>query len=70
MIHDTLVNGSLKGVDIATAVGYNDRAVHRIRSNMRHFGTTKVPPNSVGRRRRITPLMLDTLREHLVEKPV
>ena len=69
MIHDTLVNGSLKGVDIATAVGYNDRAIHRIRSNVRHFGTTKVPPNSVGRRRRITPLMLDTLRERLVEKP-
>jgi transposase len=69
MIHDMLIDGSLKGADMAAAAGCSDRAIRRIRSNLRCFGATKAPPNGVGRRRRITPPMLDALREHLVEKP-
>lgn len=70
MIHDMLVDESLKGVDMAAAAaGSNDRAIRRIRSNMLCFGSTKAPPNGVGCRRRIIPVMLDVLRERLIEKP-
>lgn len=69
MIHNMLVDGSLKGVDMAAAASCSDRAIRRIRSNLRCFGGTKAPPNGVGRRRRITPAILDALREHLLEKP-
>jgi transposase len=69
MIHDMLLDGSLKAVQIAAAAGCSDRAIRRIRFNVRCFGTTKAPPNGVGRRRRITPVMLEALRERLIEKP-
>jgi DDE superfamily endonuclease len=41
----------------------------RMRSNIRDFGSTKAPPNSVRRPRSIIPPMLDALCEHLLEKP-
>jgi transposase len=40
-----------------------------MRSNIRDFGSTKAPPNSVGRPRSVTPPMLDALCEYLLEKP-
>ena len=36
---------------------------------MRCFGTTKAPYNGVGRPRSVTPLMLQALQEHLIERP-
>lgn len=51
MIHDMLLDGSLKYVEMATAARCSDRAIRRIRSNVRCFGNTKAPPNGVGRRR-------------------
>jgi len=41
----------------------------RIRSNLRSFGATKALSNGVGRPRSITPPILDTLREYLLENP-
>jgi transposase len=43
--------------------------IYRIKRNIRCFGSTKAPSNSVGRPRSITPEILDTLCEHLPEKP-
>ena len=70
MIHDMLLYGRLKHVDMAWDADCSDRAIRRIRAKLRCFGTTKSPPNRVGRHFQITPVMLDALCEHLIEKPV
>jgi transposase len=54
---------------IARTVRCSTCSVQNIRSNLRCFGTTKAPLNGVGRRRTITPPMLSTLLEQLIEKP-
>lgn len=53
---------------MAAAARCNERGIQRIARNLRHFGTTKAPSNGAGRRRRITPQMLNTLCEHLLVK--
>jgi transposase len=52
-----------------TAAECSERSVKGIRSNIHYYGTIKAPPNSGGRPRSITPLMIDILCEHLLEKP-
>jgi transposase len=69
MIKDMILDSSLKAVEMAAAAGCSDRTIRNKRSNMRCFGSTEAPPNRGGRRRRITPVMLDALREKLLEKP-
>lgn len=69
MIRDMLLSKSLKSVEMAAAAGCSDRTIRNIRSNMQSFGSTTAPFNGGGRRRRITPVMLDALREKLLEKP-
>jgi transposase len=69
MIGDMILSGTLKQTEIAAAARCSERGIQRIARNLRHFGKTKAPSNGVGRRRRITPQMLDALREHLLEKP-
>ena len=69
MIHDMLLDGRLKHVDMAWAADCSDRAIRRFRTKLRCFGATRTPPNRVGRRRQITPVILDALCEHLIEKP-
>jgi transposase len=59
----------LPNKDIAETVGCSDRAVRRIRSRLRRYGTTTSPPNRVGRERKITPLMRDALFEKLAKQP-
>ena len=54
---------------IARTVRCSTRSVQTIRSNLRYFGTTKVPLNGVGRRRTIIPPILSVLLEQLIEKP-
>jgi transposase len=68
-IRDMILSKSLTNDQIAQVAGCSERLVRAIRSNLRYFGTTKAPPNGVGRRRSITPPMLAALREHLLEKP-
>jgi transposase len=70
LIGDMLISGTLTQAQIATAARCSERGVRRIARNLRDFGRTQAPSNSTGgRRRRITPQMLDALREHLLEKP-
>jgi transposase len=40
-----------------------------VRLNLRIYGNTRAPPNGGGRKRSITPPMLDTLREYLQKRP-
>ncbi len=55
--------------EIANAVGCSEHSIFVIKSNLHSFGSTKAPSNGVGWPQSITPLMLDTLCEHLLEKP-
>ena len=64
-----MIQGGFKNDAIAATAQCSIRAVQRIRSKLRCFGTTRAPANGTGRRRTITPPMLKTLLEHLVEKP-
>jgi transposase len=67
-IHDMILS-ERPTAEIADAVGCSPRAIYRIKKNLRCFGSTKAPPNGVGRPRSITPPMLDALCKHLVVKP-
>jgi transposase len=69
IIHDMIVSGTLSAPQMAEASRCSERSIKHIRSNLRYFGTTKAPHNGVGRRRSITPLMLQALQQHLLEKP-
>jgi transposase len=69
MIQDMLIDEELTHAEMASAARCSERAIDRIISNMKSFGVTKAPPNGVGRPRRMTPVMLDALREHLIGKP-
>ena len=64
-----ILDGTLTAAQMATAAGCSTRSVKAIWCNVRHFNATKAPANGGGRRRSITPPMLDALREHLLEKP-
>jgi transposase len=69
LIQDMIFDGSLTNPQMAEVVGCNVRAIKAIRANLRFFGTTNAPHNGGGRRRSITPPMLDALCERLLEKP-
>ena len=69
LIRDMILDETLTAAQMATAAGCSKRSVKAIRSNLHHFHSTKAPANGGGRRRSITPLMLDALRERLLEKP-
>ncbi len=69
MIHDMILSKSLATAQMSEVAGCSECSVRAIRSNLHCFGTTKAPPNGVGRPRSITPPMLEALFEHLLEKP-
>lgn len=69
LISSMLSSGLFTNSEIATAANCSTRGVGRIRSNIRFHGASQAPPNSGGRKRSITPAMLDALCEHLLEKP-
>ncbi|KAK4071524.1 transcriptional regulator family: Helix-turn-helix [Purpureocillium lilacinum] len=60
---------TLTNKEIARAANCSTRSVRRIRSNLLLFGSTKAPPNSGGRPKSITPLMLTVLLEKLASEP-
>jgi hypothetical protein len=69
LIKDMSHSKQFKAKDIANDARCSTRAIYRIQKNLRCFGSTKAPSNSVGRPRSITPLILDALCKHLLEKP-
>lgn len=69
LIHDMIVSGTLSATEMANIAGYSKRSILSHRSNIRYFGSTRAPPNGVGRRRSVTPYMLQALQDYLLEKP-
>jgi transposase len=69
IISDMITSKSLKTINMAAAAGCSDRTIRSIRSNLRYFSSSRAPFNKGGRRRQITPIMLDALKERLLEKP-
>jgi hypothetical protein len=69
LIRDMLLSKSLTTYQMAYAAKCSKRSIITIRSNLQLFGTTRVTRNPAGRQPSITPPMLDTLYDHLLEKP-
>lgn len=69
LIYDMISSSELTTFQIAQVAGCSKRAILRIRSNLRLFGTIKAPSIKAGRPRSITPVMLEALCDHLLEKP-
>ncbi|CZT13846.1 uncharacterized protein RAG0_17338 [Rhynchosporium agropyri] len=70
LIQNMILDKKIQTNKIAEAAKCSERSIKAIRSNIRHYGTTKAPSNGGGRLRSlITPLMIDALCEHLLEKP-
>jgi len=67
-IRDMVLSGELTDVQMASIAGCSERSIQTIRLNLRLFGTTKAPPNGVGRPRSITPPMLSALCDRLIKK--
>jgi hypothetical protein len=60
---------SLTASEMAKAAECSKRSIINISNNLRWFGSVKAPPTRVGRRRTVTPSMLEALCDHLLEKP-
>lgn len=69
LIRDMIISRSLTTARMADVAGCSTRSIKAIRSNLRYFGNTRAPSNGCGRRRSVTPPMLDALCEHLIERP-
>jgi len=54
---------------MAQAAECSKRSIINIRNNLRFFGQVRAPSTRVGRRRSITPPMIQTICDHLLEKP-
>lgn len=64
-----ILSKSLTTSQMAKAAECSKRSVINISNNLRWFGNVRAPPTDVGRRRSITPPMLEALCDHLLEKP-
>jgi transposase len=69
LIRGMILSKSLTTSQMADVASCSERTIRSIRSNLQCVGTVKAPFNGIGRRRSITPPMLEALREHLLEKP-
>lgn len=69
LVTDMISSGLFTNPEIATAANCSARGVRRIRSNVRYYGFPQAPQNSGGRKRSITPGLLDALCEYLLDKP-
>ena len=69
LIRDMIADGLFSYREITRAARYSRGAIKAISVNLRLFGSTTAPLNSRGRRRSITPPILDALLQHLLKKP-
>ena len=71
LIRNVIVSDEpLTAPQIAEAAGCIERSIKKcFPSNLKLFGCVRASPNGVGRRRSITPLMLEALYDHLLENP-
>lgn len=64
-----IASNELTTSQMAKAAGCSKRAIIGIRSNLRLFGSVKAPSITSGRPQSITPIMLEALFDHLLDKP-
>ncbi len=64
-----MIQSGLTNRQIVDAVGCSKRTVSRHRANLRLFNSTKAPPNRVGCRRKILPVVGEALLHRLTEQP-
>lgn len=69
MIRDMIYSGSLNPSQMAAVAECRLRSIISIRNNLRLFRNARAPSARAGRRRSITPPMIQTLCDHLLEKP-
>ncbi|KAJ5102349.1 hypothetical protein NUU61_004571 [Penicillium alfredii] len=69
LINDMIQSQSLTRSQMAKAAECSEQTIKNIRRNLRLFGHVHAPPTRVGRRRSLTPPMLEALCDHLLEKP-
>ena len=67
-IRDMIQAQSLTRSQMAEAAECSEQTIKNIRRNLRLFGSVRAPSNRIGRRRSVTPLMLEALCNHLLEK--
>jgi transposase len=64
-----LKNRQLTATQMATKAGCGKRMIQRLQQKMRCYNDTKAPSTRVGRRRSMTPHVLDALCEKLLVEP-
>lgn len=67
-IRDMIVS-KCDNVEIAKAAHCSRVTVRNIRLNLHVYGNTRAPQNGGGRKRSITPPMIDALRDYLQKRP-
>lgn len=68
-IRNMIMSNELTYSQIANAAGCHPSTITRSVTNINMFGNMKAPPNKGGRPRRLTPIMVKALCDHLIEKP-
>lgn len=68
-IRDMIESKSLTTSQMAEEAECSKLTVVNIRRNLRQFGSVHAPPTRIGRKRTVTPLMFESLCDHLSEKP-
>ncbi|KAJ5146627.1 uncharacterized protein N7515_001191 [Penicillium bovifimosum] len=69
LIRDMIESQSLSTSQMAEEAECSKVTIINIRRNLRQFGNVHAPPNRIGRRRTVTPPMIEALCDHLSEKP-
>ncbi|KAJ5365326.1 hypothetical protein N7517_008212, partial [Penicillium concentricum] len=69
MVQNMISSKSLTTSQMAKAAECSKRSIINISNNLRRFGNVRAPPARVGRRRSITPPMIEALCDRLLEKP-
>lgn len=69
LIRDMVESQSLTTSQMAEEAECSKLTIINIRRNLRQFGSVHAPVTRVGRKRTVTPLMMEALCDHLSEKP-
>jgi len=67
-IIDNMILSESTDTEIAEAAGCTPRSLRDMRSKVHYLGTPRAPRNGIGRKRSMTPSMLNALCGHLLEK--
>ena len=69
LIRDMIESQSLTTSQMAEEAECSKLTITNIRRNLRLFGSVHAPPTRIGRKRTVTPPMIEALCDHLFEKP-